>query len=136
VQERQAKGNAVSGSAASGATGRRGEEMAIEHLIGKRYRILERNYRKSFGEVDIIARDRDTLVFIEVKTRQSTRFGSPFEAVDIRKQRQISRVAQEYLQAHGATDVSARFDVIAVRVDRANRLVAIDHLQNAFEWIG
>ena len=110
--------------------------MAIEHLKGLRYRILERNYRKSFGEVDIIARDKDTVVFIEVKTRQSTRFGTPFEAVDLRKQRQISRVAQEYLQTHGTSDVSARFDVIAVRVDRDHRLIAIDHLRNAFEWVG
>lgn len=126
----------MSDTTTRGAVGRYGEEMAIEHLKRQRYRILERNYRKPFGEVDIIASDKETVVFIEVKTRQSTRFGSPFEAVDIRKQRQISRVAQEYLQTHGATDVSARFDVIAVRVDRDNRLIAIDHLQNAFEWVG
>jgi len=126
----------MSGTATRGAIGRYGEEMAIEHLKRQRYRILERNYRKPFGEVDIIASDKETVVFIEVKTRQSTRFGTPFEAVDIRKQRQISRVAQEYLQTHGTTDVSARFDVIAVRVDRDNCLIAIDHLQNAFEWVG
>lgn len=126
----------MKGSLASGAIGRRGEELAIEFLVRQRYRILERNYRKSFGEVDIIARDKNTLVFIEVKTRQSTRFGTPFEAVDIRKQRQLSRIAQEYLQSHDSADVSARFDVIAVRLDRDSHLVAIDHLQNAFEWVG
>lgn len=126
----------MKGSFASSAIGRRGEELAIEFLVRQRYRILERNYRKSFGEVDIIARDKNTLVFIEVKTRQSTRFGTPFEAVDIRKQRQLSRIAQEYLQSHDSADVSARFDVIAVRLDRGSRLVAIDHLQNAFEWVG
>ena len=126
----------MKGAATTGAIGRRGEEMAIEHLKKLRYCILERNYRTSFGEVDIIARDKDTVVFVEVKTRQTTRFGTPFEAVDVRKQRQVSRVAQEYLQTHGATDVLARFDVVAVRVDRDNRLITIDHLQNAFEWVG
>lgn len=125
----------MSGASGSGAIGRRGEEIAIEYLKRLRYRILERNYRKSFGEVDIIAKDMETVVFIEVKTRQSARFGSPFEAVDTRKQRQISKVAQEYLQTQGSTDVSARFDVIAIRVDRDNSF-SIDHLRNAFEWIG
>lgn len=120
---------------ANGTIGRRGEDRAIEHLVRQRYRILERNYRKSFGEIDIIAKDKDTLVFIEVKTRKSFRFGTPFEAVDARKQRQVSRVAQAYLQASGLVDVLARFDVIAVQVDRNNRLVAIDHLQNAFECL-
>ena len=135
VRQLQEGEETMSGVSASGAIGRRGEEIAIEYLKRLRYRILERNYRKSFGEVDIIASDKETVVFIEVKTRQSARFGSPFEAVDTRKQRQISRVAQEYLQSHGSTDVSARFDVIAVRIDRDNSF-AIDHLRDAFEWIG
>jgi putative endonuclease len=114
-------------------TGRRGEVLATEFLVEQRYIIVEKNYRKPYGEIDIIARDGDTLVFIEVKTRQSTVFGTPFEAVDQRKQRQISRVAQEYLQVHAYFDMPARFDVIGVRLDRENRLVGIEHLKNAFD---
>ena len=115
-------------------TGRLGETLALEFLLGLRYAIIEKNYRKPFGEVDIIARDRDTLVFIEVKTRQSTVFGTPFEAVDARKQRQLSRVALEYLQTRGRADTPARFDVIAVRLDLDNRPAAIEHLKNAFDF--
>ncbi|WP_199263172.1 YraN family protein [Desulfobulbus oligotrophicus] len=115
--------------------GRQGEQLAITFLKRQGYRIVARNYRKSFGEVDIIAQQKNTLVFVEVKTRQSTRFGTPFEAVDCRKQRQLSRIAQDYLQSHDSADVSARFDVIAVRLDRDGGLVGIDHLQNAFECI-
>lgn len=114
--------------------GRLGEALATEFLTGQRYAIVEKNYRKSYGEVDIIARDGDTLVFVEVKTRQSTAFGTPFEAVDGRKQRQLSRVAQEYLQSQGLSDAPARFDVVAVRLDRDNRPAAIDHLKNAFDF--
>lgn len=115
-------------------TGRLGESLAVEFLLGQCYIILEKNYRKPFGEVDIIARDRDILVFVEVKTRHSAMFGTPFEAVDGRKQRQISRVAQEYLQTRGLIDTPARFDVIAVRLGRDNRAAAIDHLKNAFDF--
>jgi len=116
-------------------TGRLGESLAAEFLLGQGYAIVEKNYRKRYGEVDIIARDGDTLVFVEVKTRQSTVFGTPFEAVDGRKQRQLSRVAQEYLQSRGLIDAPARFDVVAIRLDRDSRPTAIDHLKNAFDFI-
>ena len=117
------------------STGRRGESLALEFLIGLRYAIVEKNYRKQYGEVDIIARDGDTLVFIEVKTRQTTVFGTPFEAVDARKQRQISRIAQEYMQSHRLGDEPARFDVIAVRLERDNQPATIDHMKNAFDFV-
>jgi putative endonuclease len=117
------------------STGRRGESLALEFLIGLRYAIVEKNYRKQYGEVDIIARDGDTLVFIEVKTRQTTVFGTPFEAVDARKQRQISRIAQEYIQSHRLGDEPARFDVIAVRLERDNQPATIDHMKNAFDFV-
>lgn len=116
-------------------TGRLGESLAVEFLIGQRYAIVEKNYRRSCGEVDIIARDGGTLVFIEVKTRHSTVFGTPFEAVDARKQRQLSRIAQEYLQTHRLSEAPARFDVIAVRLDRDNRPAVIDHMKNAFDFV-
>lgn len=114
-------------------TGRLGESLAAEFLAGQRYVVVERNYRKPYGEIDIIARDGETVVFVEVKTRKSTEFGSAFEAVDRRKQRQISRIAQEYLHSRNLLGSPARFDVIAIRLDADNRPTAIDHLQNAFD---
>jgi putative endonuclease len=116
-------------------TGRLGEALALEFLVGQRYGIVQTNYRKPYGEIDIIAQDEATLVFVEVKTRHSTVFGSGFDAVDIRKQRQISRVAQEYLQSHRLDDMPARFDVIAVRLDRAKGSATIDHIKNAFDFV-
>jgi putative endonuclease len=116
-------------------TGRLGESLALEFLMGQRYTIVEKNYRKRYGEVDIIARDGDTLVFIEVKTRRSTIFGTPFEAVDARKQRQLSRVALEYLQNRRVSETPARFDVIAVQLDGDNQPVVIDHMKNAFDFV-
>ena len=118
---------------ASADTGRQGEAMAVRHLAGLRYEILATNYRKPFGEVDIIARDGRTIVFIEVKTRRSTAFGTPQEAVDARKQRQLSRIAQDFLQSHGLTEAAARFDVIAVLLDRDNRSAQVEHIRNAFD---
>ncbi|NLX18869.1 MAG: YraN family protein [Desulfobulbus sp.] len=115
--------------------GRYGEELALRFLKRQGYQIVARNYRKAFGEVDIIAQFKETLVFVEVKTRQSARFGTPFEAVGFRKQRQLSRIAQDYLQFHGSVEVSARFDVVAVRLDRDGNLIDVNHVQNAFEFI-
>jgi putative endonuclease len=114
-------------------TGRQGESLAAEFLVKQRYVIVEYNYRKPYGEVDIIARDGGTLVFIEVKTRKSSGFGSAFEAVDGRKQRRLSRIAQEYLQSRGLLGSPARFDVVAIRLDGDNRPVTIDHIKNAFD---
>jgi len=125
----------VKNKQATAPTGRLGESLAVEFLIGQRYAIVEKNYRRSCGEVDIIARDGNTLVFVEVKTRHSTVFGTPFEAVDARKQRQLSRIAQEYLQTHRLSEAPARFDVIAVRLNRDNRPAVIDHMKNAFDFV-
>lgn len=109
------------------ATGRSGEDLAAQHLVQQGYTILERNYRLRIGEVDIIARDEEYLVFIEVKTRRSKRFGSPFEAVDIRKQQQIIRIASAYLQGK---EIPVRFDVVAVSIKGKNAQVEV--LKNAF----
>ncbi|MGA1795576.1 MAG: YraN family protein [bacterium] len=93
-----------------------GEQLALAHLIALGYTIEDRNYRCPFGEVDIIARDKEILVFVEVKTRISGRFGSPQEAVDLRKQRRLSRIALHYLAcAHTRGNQDAcRFDVVSV----------------------
>jgi putative endonuclease len=93
---------------------------------------VERNFRLRSGEVDIIARQGDTLVFVEVKTRRSGRFGTPQEAVDGRKQRQIAQTALAFLAARGLEDCAVRFDVVAVYLD--DQKSRIELIQNAFEY--
>jgi len=114
------------------ALGKQGEDMAADHLLEKGFTIIVRNYRQKTGEIDIIARDNECLVFIEVKTRKSSRFGQPFEAVTTKKQAQISRVALHYMSCHKLLDQPARFDVISILIDK-NGKPAIEHLYNCFE---
>ena len=97
------------------ATGRRGEDLAAEHLRAKGYRIVERNYRCKLGEIDIVARDGDTLVFVEVRRRKTTRYGTALETVSPTKQRKVARVAQVYLTHTKADEV--RFDVVGITAD-------------------
>lgn len=111
-------------------TGRNGEELAVRYLEEQGYAIVARNYRLRMGEIDIIARDGEFLVFVEVKTRRSSRYGSPFEAVDFHKQQQIIRVARMYLTRHGGDNCAVRFDVVAVYF--AGRTPTIELLKDAF----
>ena len=94
--------------------GKKGEEMALRFLKKNGYRIFVRNYVCKMGEIDIIAKEKDTLVFIEVKTRTSTVFGPPQLAVNSAKQMQLSKVALYFLKEKGLEDVKARFDVVAI----------------------
>ncbi len=112
--------------------GKLGENLAAQYLQKEGYRILVRNYRKKFGEIDIIAKDGSVLVFVEVKTRKTTSMGSPFGAVTFKKQQQISRMAQEYLSSNNLFDYEARFDVVSILLDSINE-PSIELLQNAFE---
>lgn len=114
-------------------TGPQGEEIAASFLEGQGYTVLHRNYRKRFGEIDIIAEDRGTFVFVEVKTRRNDRFGSPFESVDLRKQVKLSRVAQDYISRNKLEDRAARFDVVAVRLSSSSP-PRVSHLQDAFDF--
>ena len=114
------------------ALGRHGEALAANYLTRKGVQIIARNYRQKTGEIDIIARDGDYLVFIEVKTRKSSHFGHPFEAVTRKKQAQISRVALGYMGRNKLLDQPARFDVISI-VMKDNGQAAIEHLTNCFE---
>lgn len=93
-----------------------GERMALEELERLGYKILERNYRCALGEIDIVARDRKTLVFVEIKTRRSKSLAYAKEAVDAGKRRRLSKVALAYMKAHDACDTSGRFDVVAVNL--------------------
>ncbi len=112
--------------------GKQGEDLATEFLQKKGLTIIIRNYRQKFGEIDIIARDQETLVFIEVKTRKSLLFGQPFEAVNKKKQAQISMLALDYMTRNKLSDQAARFDVISIVMDTPNA-PKIEHLVNCFE---
>lgn len=107
------------------------EAIASEYLKTKNYKILARNYRTRLGELDIIAKDKDTFCFIEVKARTSARFGSALEAVNRAKQRKISQVALAYLKANSLLGKNARFDVVSV--SGGEKEAKIDLIKNAFE---
>ncbi len=94
--------------------GEQGESLAVWFLKKKGYKILEQNYRTKLGEIDIIAREKKTIVFVEVKSRKSIRYGNPKWAVTAKKQRTISMVALSYLKATNQSDSRARFDVVAI----------------------
>ena len=99
------------------ARGAEGERVAAEFLEARGYRILARNYRTRWGEVDLIAEDGRTLVFVEVKVRLDDRFGGPGAAITPAKQIRIVRLAQRYLAARRLGDRSCRFDVVLIRGD-------------------
>lgn len=94
--------------------GKSGEDEAVKLLKRNGYKILKRNYKNKSGEVDIIAQDKDSICFVEVKTRTSDRFGLPAESVRLSKQRQISKIALNFLKQGNLLDRKARFDVVSV----------------------
>lgn len=94
--------------------GQAGEALAADTLQQQGYAVLTRNYRTPYGEIDLIARHGDTLVFIEVKLRRSEFFGPPQAAVNLAKQRHLKLAAQYYLSRHNAADIKIRFDVVAI----------------------
>lgn len=111
--------------------GGRYEELAAQYLMKKGYNILERNYRNRFGEIDIIAKDGNTIVYVEVKYRKNNYSGEPIEAVGIYKQRKISKTAFFHYSVYGySANMPARFDVIGI--DGNNK---ITHIINAFEYV-
>jgi len=111
--------------------GKLGEVLALGYLKKKGYRIVETNYRCGLGELDIIAVEGKTIVFIEVKSRKTAKFGPPQAAVGLQKQRKISMLAKNYLKEKRLSDVKARFDVVAVTFD--SEKPKIELIRNAFE---
>ena len=111
-----------------------GESLAVAHLKARGYDILERNYRALRGEVDLIAQDGEFIVFVEVKTRRSLKFGLPQTAVTTQKQRQISKVALAYLQAKNLFDTPCRFDVIAIHLSPQLELLKLEQIESAFDF--
>ncbi len=112
--------------------GQSGEDIAAEFLSKNGYRVLTRNYRCRLGEIDIIAKEGGTLVFIEVKTRKGEAYGSPAAAVTSKKQRQISKTAQYYLAEHNLFDAPARFDVVSLVIG-PDQLTRIEIIADAFD---
>jgi putative endonuclease len=114
-------------------TARRGEDAAAAYLERIGMTIEARNWRSPAGEIDIVARDEGTIVFVEVKTRKSERAGTADEAVSPAKQRRVARLSEAYLRSEGvADDVPCRFDVVAIRVLAPDRAL-LRHHRSAFE---
>lgn len=113
------------------AIGARGEDEAARFLEKKGYKVLERNFRCRYGEIDIVARDGKTVVFVEVKTRGSEAFGAPLSSVDARKQKKIALAAHFYIETNRLVDADLRFDAIGIE-DREGKLT-FEHVKDAFE---
>ncbi|MFQ5656204.1 MAG: YraN family protein [Candidatus Methylomirabilales bacterium] len=112
-----------------------GEGVARRFLEGLGFRIVEENFTSPLGEVDLIAQEADVLVFVEVKTRRSTRFGTPAEAVHPRKQRQILRVAEAYMRERRLR-VPCRVDVVTVEFDPQESQPRVELIRNAVQGNG
>ena len=115
------------------ATGDRGELLALEHLTMQGYKILARNWRTREGEVDLVAQDGETIVFVEVKTRTGREFGLPEEAVTPTKRRRLQRAAWAYLQAHALLDADWRIDVVAIDLPPTGRVPEIRYYRDAVD---
>ena len=109
--------------------GKAGEDLAVELLVKKGYRILDRNWRSGHKEIDIIAMDGNTLVAVEVKTRKTNKFGEPDIAVGAIKQRLLVWAADAYVRYHNL-DVDVRFDVISIVMTDTSQI--IEHIEDAF----
>ena len=112
------------------SSGAWGEDLALRYLTRRGYRLVERNYRKRRGEIDLIVRNYDTLVFVEVKLRRSTGFGDPLEAVTARKQATIRSLAEQYLADNQPDFDTVRFDVVGILATQTG--TRIEHIKNAF----
>ena len=110
-------------------TGKSGEEIATQYLIKEKYKILERNFKSKQGEIDIIALDKQEIVFVEVKSRTSKAYGNPKDAVDTKKKKHIYNTAQYYTYIHNLEDAPIRFDVIEIYI--MNKVYKINHIKQA-----
>lgn len=115
--------------------GRFGEKVAVLYLKEKGFRVIERNFRtKRWGELDVVTIYGDILVFVEVKTRTSKRYGEPYEALNFYKKRSLRRAARYYKLARPETPERLRFDLVSVLVDPfTKKLKSLEHFENIFE---
>lgn len=114
--------------------GKSGEDLAVSYLKKKGYLILQRNFKNSLGEIDIIAKDKNTLCFIEVKTRTNLDKGLPQEAITRTKQHKLTKVAISFLKSRKLLDASARFDIVSVLKTPEGDEVEL--IQDAFDLVG
>jgi len=110
--------------------GKKGEEIALSYLKSKKYKVIEKNLRSRFGEIDIIANDHGTLVFIEVKTRTSEAFGTPIQGINEKKQNRLRQLAIRYIAEKVLIEPEVRFDVLGIL--QINNETKIEHISNAF----
>jgi len=108
-----------------------GEKYAANYLKGKNYEILQLNFSCRYGEIDIIAKQKNSIVFVEVKTRKSTNFGKGMEAVNFYKQQKLRKVALYYLNKNAPVFSNIRFDVIDILIQSEDE-IKIEHIENAF----
>jgi putative endonuclease len=113
--------------------GRRGEDQAARYLLGIGYRIIARRERVLRGDIDLIALDDRTVVFVEVRTRSDTNHGHPAETVGYQKQRRIAQLANAYIRRNRLEDCRVRIDVVTVTLDGPDGKPVVEHFQNAFE---
>lgn len=111
--------------------GRLGEKLAASFLRKKGYKVIEKNFQCRLGEIDIVALDGDTLVFVEVKTRVGRKFGLPEESVRVRKLQAIEKVGDYFRLLHPETPEAQRIDVVAVEMDDAGKVLRQDLIKNA-----
>ena len=114
-------------------TGKRGEELARRHLEAKGYSIVATNYRAREGEIDIVAEDKGTLVFVEVRTTSGAGFGTPAESVTERKRSHLVATAEQYMQVNGVPDRDWRIDVVAVQLGPGDAPARLEVIENAVE---
>lgn len=120
----------MSGEASKRNIGRDGEQFAVSFLEDQGFTIIERNYTFNHGEIDVVAKDSDELVFVEVKMRRNRQFGSPEESVTPDKQELLRRTAEGYVQERKLENCSCRFDVVAISDE--NGVKTFVHYKNAF----
>ena len=116
--------------------GERGELAAMKFLKQKGYAVIAHSQKGRLGEIDLVAVDQRTVVFVEVKTRQSDHRGAPAEAVDDNKQKKLCRLAHTYLKRHNLLENQARFDVVGLIWPDGEKQPVIEHFVNAFEYNG
>src|SRR3990167_51855 len=110
--------------------GNKGETIAVSLLRGQGYKVLERNFHSRLGEIDIVAQDTDTLVFVEVKTRWSKEFGLPEESVGKRKLKSIEKVGQYFRLLHPEVPSAERIDVVAIELDKSGKVIRRELIKN------
>jgi putative endonuclease len=111
--------------------GRWGEQLAAQYLESHGYKVLDRNWRCRRGEIDLVAKEGDVLVFVEVKTRRGRDYGTPEEALTRYKVKRLLELGQRYMLERDLEDVEWRVDLVAVELDRQGKLLRFEHVPNA-----